>query len=76
MFPWSSNILLYIVIHTYIYNLVNLFDFVYLLNRNVKYVLCAMVHDNKIDLIGIKPDNRNTFLDMINYIDYEKFKHL
>ena len=32
------------------------------------YVLCAMVHDNKIDLIGIKPDNRNTFLDMINYI--------
>ena len=35
-----------------------------------------MVHDNKIDLIGIKPDNRNTLLDMINYIDYEKFKQL
>ena len=25
-------------------------------------------NNNKNDLIGIKPDNRNTFLDMINYI--------
>ena len=33
-------------------------------------------NNNKNDLILIKPDNRNTFLDMINYIDYEKFKHL
>ena len=28
------------------------------------------------DFIRIKPDNRNTLIDMINYIDYEKFKHL
>ena len=33
-------------------------------------------NNNKNDFIWIKPDNRNTFLDMINYIDYEKFKHL
>ena len=33
-------------------------------------------NNNKNDLIWIKPDNRNTLIDMINYIDYEKFKHL
>ena len=33
-------------------------------------------NNNKNDLIRIKPNNRNTLLDMINYIDYEKFKHL
>ena len=33
-------------------------------------------NNNKSDLILIKPNNRNTLLDMINYIDYEKFKHL
>ena len=31
---------------------------------------------NKNDFIWIKPDNINTLLNMINYIDYEKFKHL
>ena len=34
------------------------------------------VNKNKNYLIRIKPDNRNTLIDMINYIDYEKFKHL
>ena len=33
-------------------------------------------NNNKNDFIGIKQDNIITFLDMINYIDYEKFKHL
>ena len=33
-------------------------------------------NNNKNDLIRIKVDNRNTLIDMINYIDYEKFKHL
>ena len=33
-------------------------------------------NNNKNDFIRIKPDNRNTLIDMINYIDYEKFKHL
>ena len=33
-------------------------------------------NNNKNDFIWIKPDNRNTLIDMINYIDYEKFKHL
>ena len=33
-------------------------------------------NNNKNDFIRIKPNNRNTLLDMINYIDYEKFKHL
>ena len=33
-------------------------------------------NNNKNYFIWIKPDNRNTLLDMINYIDYEKFKHL
>ena len=29
-------------------------------------------NNNKNDFIWIKPNNRNTLLDMINYIDYEK----
>ena len=33
-------------------------------------------NNNKNDFIRIKPDNRNVLIDMINYIDYEKFKHL
>ena len=33
-------------------------------------------NNNKNDFILIKPDNRNTLIDMINYIDYEQFKHL
>ena len=33
-------------------------------------------NNNKNDFIRIKPDNRNILIDMINYIDYEKFKHL
>ena len=33
-------------------------------------------NNNKNDLIWIKLDNRNTLIDMINYINYEKFKHL
>ena len=33
-------------------------------------------NNNKNDFIWIKPDNRNTLIDIINYIDYEKFKHL
>ena len=33
-------------------------------------------NNNKNDFIRIKPDNRNTLIDIINYIDYEKFKHL
>ena len=33
-------------------------------------------NNNKNDFIRIKPDNRNTLIDMINYINYEKFKHL
>ena len=34
------------------------------------------INNNKNDFIRIKPDNRNTLIDMINYINYEKFKHL
>ena len=33
-------------------------------------------NNNKNYFIRIKQDNRNTLIDMINYINYEKFKHL
>ena len=51
---WLCNVIIilyvsmffYYCILLYIYNHVNLFDFVYLLDMNVKYVLLFMVHDN------------------------------